>query len=159
MTVTRFELEAAQLVMSHRWAALATIGEDGPNASMVAYASTRDVSNLLLFSSDLAQHTRNMVSDPRVALIISEPDSTGTDPQTLARVSINGHTEQIERGAPEFSDLWQVYGGRLPDAARLLALGDFSLFRVVVVQARYVGGFGRAHTIPVSRLSEAALAF
>ena len=160
MTVTRLELEAARLVMSNRWAAAATVGADGPNASMVAYASTRDIGNLLLFLSGLSEHTRNLLADPRVSLIVTEPDiEPGRDPQTLARVSLVGRAEPIERSDPDFKDSWEMYVGRLPDSAPLLNLGDFILFRVVVDEARYVGGFARARTIPIQRLSEAALAF
>lgn len=160
MTVSRFELEAARLVMSHRWAALATLGADGPNASMIAYASTRDVSSLLLYLSGLSEHTRNLMADPRVSMVVSEPVSNNVgDPQTLARVSLKGRAGQIERTAQEFGDLWQLYVGRLPEAAPRLGLGDFILFRVVVEEARYVGGFASARTIPINRLAEAALAF
>jgi putative heme iron utilization protein len=160
MTVTRSELEAARLVVSNRWAALATLGPDGPNASMVAYASTRDLSNLLLFLSGLSEHTGNLLTDPRVSLIVTEPDTEGgSDPQSLARVSLKGRAEPIERTAAEFQDYWEMYVGRLPEAAPRLGLGDFVLFRIVVDEARYVGGFAQTRTIPINRLSEAALAF
>lgn len=156
MSMTGFELGAARLLMAHRWAALATLGEDGPAASMVAYAPGPDASSLVLFLSGLSAHTRNLITEPRVALVISEPDPGDGDPQTLGRLSIKGTAEIVERTAPEFGDHWQVYLSRLPDAAPRLALGDFSLFRIVIHEARYVGGFARAGTIPVERLAAAA---
>ena len=159
MTVTRFELEAARLVMSHRWAALATLGPNGPLASMVAYSTNRDVSRVVLFLSSLSEHTRNLVNEPRVSLVISESDPGIGDPQTLARVSLRGTAEAVERTSPEFEDFWRSYIDRLPEAAARIVLGDFSLFRVVVDDAHYVGGFAQASTIPVERLSAAALEF
>ena len=157
MTVTPFELEAARLVKTHRWAALATLGEDGPAASMVAYAPLRDLSSLVLFLSGLSEHTRNLVDEPQISLVISETDPGTGDPQTLARVSITGTAQMIERTSPEFEETWQVYTDRLPDAGPRIVLGDFSLFRVVVKEARYVGGFAQAGTIPIERLTVAAL--
>ena len=156
MTVTGFELDAARLVIAHRWAALATLGEDGPAASMVAYAPESDLSSLVLFLSGLSEHTRNLIAHPRVALVVSEVDPGSGDPQTLARASVKGTAGIVERTAPEFDTVWRTYVGRFPDAAPRIALGDFSLFRVVIGEVRYVGGFAQAGTIPVGRLAAAA---
>lgn len=152
-----FEADAARLLLANRWAALATLDSDGPSASMVAYASEPDLSSLVLFLSGLSGHTRNLIEEPRVALVISEADPGTGDPQTLARLSVQGTAEVVERTAPEFDRTWQTYVARLPDAAPRIVLGDFSLFRVVVGEARYVGGFAQAGTISAERLSAAAL--
>lgn len=157
MDATSFGLDAARLVLAHRWAALATLGENGPSGSMVAYAPQPDLSGLLLFLSGLSEHTGNLVRDPRVTLVISETDSGVGDPQALARVSVRGRAEIVERTAPDFDAAWQTYVARLPDAAPRIVLADFWLFRIVVHEARYVGGFAEAGTIPADRLSTAAL--
>jgi putative heme iron utilization protein len=156
MDGTAFELEAARLLIGNRWAALATLTEYGPAASMVAYAAESDSSSLLLFLSALSEHTRNLIAETRVALVISETDPGSGDPQTLARLSIKGTAEIIERTAPEFESVWHTYVSRFPDAAPRVTLGDFSLVRVVIREVRYVGGFARAGTIPVERLAAAA---
>jgi len=155
MDVTTFELDAARLLIDNRWAALATFGEDGPAASMAAYAPVSNQSSLLLFLSGLSAHTRNLITEPRVALVIAETDPGVGDPQTLARLSIKGTAQPVERTAPGFEHLWQAYVSRLPDAAPRRALGDFLLFRVVIGEVRYVGGFARAGTIPAERLAAA----
>jgi putative heme iron utilization protein len=146
------EAEAARLLLRHRWAALAT---EGPAASMVAYAPDHDL-NLLLYLSSLSPHTRRLEGMPTVALVVSEPDPGTGDPQALARVSITGSARRIERSDPEFSGAWGTYVAHLPEAAARLALTDFSLFRVNVDEARYVGGFARAGTVPVESLRAAA---
>lgn len=156
MGETSFELEAARLIRSHRWAAQASLGEDGPSGSMVAYAPEPDLSALVLFLSGLSEHTRNLVRAPRVALVVSETDPGSGDPQTLARVTVSGTAEIIERTSPDFDAVWQTYVERLPDAAPRIVLGDFWLFRVVVAKARYVGGFARAGTVTAAQLSAAA---
>ena len=150
------ELDAARMLQDNRWAALATIGEDGPSASMVAFVAEPDLTGLVLFLSGLSEHTRNMLIEPKVSLVISEPDEGSGDPQTLARLSVKGMADKIERDAPEFEDVWRVYLDRLPDAAPRIALADFSLFRIALSTVRYVGGFAQAGTIPLPRLSAAA---
>ena len=143
--------EAARLLLRHRWAALAT---EGPAASMVAYAPGRDAS-LLLYVSSLSAHTRRLAEQPRVALVVSEPDPGIGDPQTLARVSVTGSVRLIDRRDPGFPAAWEAYVAHLPDAAPRLALTDFSLFRVTVEEVRYVGGFARAGTITAEQLAAA----
>lgn len=150
------ELDAARMLQGNRWAALATLGEDGPSASMVAFVAESDLTGIVLFLSGLSEHTRNLLAEPRVSLVISEPDSGGEDPQTLARISVKGLAEQVVRDAQEFEGLWRTYLDRLPEAAPRIMLADFSLFRIAITTVRYVGGFAQAGTIPVDRLQAAA---
>ena len=42
------------------------------------------------------------------------------------------------------------YLNYLPDAARLLALGDFSFYRIEPLILRFIGGFGAIHWIPAA---------
>lgn len=73
--LSRSELEAVELIRAQRWAALGTIGGEGPLASMVAYVAEPDPANLLMFLSRLSQHTRNLLADPRASLAVAVPDS------------------------------------------------------------------------------------
>jgi len=70
------------LVHAGRWAALATVGKDGPLASMVAYAPEVDFSVFYLHLSGLARHTDHLLRDGRGSLVISEPEAGVRDPQT-----------------------------------------------------------------------------
>jgi putative heme iron utilization protein len=70
----------AGLIRSRRWAALATQGPEGPEASWVAYVPEADFDGFLLHLSTLAAHTRNLLADPRVGLAISEPERDSEDP-------------------------------------------------------------------------------
>ncbi|NJM13164.1 MAG: hypothetical protein HC889_16020 [Synechococcaceae cyanobacterium SM1_2_3] len=88
------------LIRNRRWAALASLGADGPEASWVAYAPEADFNGFLLHLSTLSAHTRNLLADPRASLAISEPERDGEDPQTLARVMIQGKWRSSPRTAP-----------------------------------------------------------
>jgi putative heme iron utilization protein len=110
---------------------------------MVAYALDEG-RTLILFLSQLAQHTRNMLDAPQVSLAISEPDTGEEDPQRLQRVTLTGSVEVIRRGTDAFHAAGQSYVDRFPDALSRFELGDFVLFRFTPTDARYVGGFARA---------------
>ena len=146
----------ANLIRSHRWAALATLAKDSsPEASWVAYAYDNDFSNFLLHLSQLSSHTKNLIRDARASLAISESEGEG-DPQELARVMFQGQVTFISREAADFEPLAKCYLQRLPEAERLFGFGDFMLFRFIPVRARYIGGFARAYTLDMDALRNVA---
>ncbi|MCU0231370.1 MAG: CREG family protein [Acidobacteria bacterium] len=153
------EREIARLVAAQRWGALASLEEEGggaPSASMIAYATGPALSHLLFFVSGLAAHTRNLLADPRASFTTGEPDRGEGDPQLLPRVSLSGRALPIDRDDPGFEAEWRRYIARFPDAESRLALADFTLFRFVYDDVRYVGGFARAARLGAEELHAAA---
>lgn len=148
--------EMTRLIRAHRWAALATVGEGGALASMVAYAALPDLSRLVLHLSRLAPHTRNLLADPRAALVISEPDDGRDDPQTLARVTISGSVTAVDNSADEYANLRTLYTARLPESLQRFEFADFSLFCFVPQDVRYVGGFGKAGNFSAAKMIDMA---
>lgn len=149
--------QLARLLTEQRWAALATVGEDGePNSSYVAFAIETDFKAVLLHLSQLAAHTRNLLARPTVSLAVTEPDDGRDDPQTLARVTLKGTAVVVPRESGEYTTARERYLERLPAAGPLFGFGDFQLFHVEIAQARYVGGFARARTFGPEALSRAA---
>src|SRR6516162_8319333 len=118
------------LVRERSLAALGTILEGGPLVSMVLYASEPDLSCLYLHVSRLAQHTRGLLSQPNVGLLISEPDRPSRNPLTLARVSLQGVAAQLREGTPEFENARALYLTAHPTASINFQLPDFILLGV-----------------------------
>jgi heme iron utilization protein len=131
------------LVRERSLAALGTIVEGGPLVSMVLYASAPDLSRLYLHVSRIAQHTRGLLSQPRVGLLISEPDRVSRNPLTLARVSIQGLARPLQEGSPSFGNARSLYLAAHPTAAINFDLPDFLLFSVHPESARFIAGFGK----------------
>src|SRR6516165_10174059 len=90
------------LVRERSLAALGTIVEGGPLVSMVLYASEPDLSCLYIHVSRIAQHTRGLLSQPRVSVLITEPDRASRNPLTLARISIQGLAGPMQAGSAAF---------------------------------------------------------
>lgn len=143
-----------QLIRAQRWAALATVRNDEPFASMVAYVPAADLSYILLHLSRLAPHTQNLLKNSNASLVIGEPDTGQGDPQTLARVSITGAIAAFLPEAPDYLEAKQRYIARLPDAEMLFGFGDFMLLKLVPRKVRFVGGFAQAHGITPEELRE-----
>lgn len=147
----------AQLIRDTRIAALATLRDDAPLVSMVAFVASEDFSSFYVFVSRLAQHTVDMQKDKRVSLLISETDDGRTDPQTLARVSIRGAAELIETGEPGYTPLKAQYLARFPESEKMFELSDFNFWRIVPKGGRYVAGFAKAYNITPETLQKVSV--
>jgi putative heme iron utilization protein len=145
------------LLLGRGVAALATLHDGRPFASMVPFAATTVGGRLQLIVhvSGLAAHTRDMRSSPDVCLLITAPESEAVPPQALPRVSISGRAVFIPGDHPEYAVLKVAYLGKFPKAADLFQLGDFSIVAIEPASARFVAGFARAMTLSHDTLTAA----
>jgi putative heme iron utilization protein len=137
-----------QLISKERTAHLGTLRSGAPMVSMTLYMPDKDLSAFYVHVSRLAWHTQDMMQDGRVALSISESDDRRPDPLTLMRVTIRGAATQTKDGP---KDAWLA---RFPEQAINFTLADFSFWRIVPRDARFVAGFGRIHNISATELRQ-----
>ena len=155
MTLSKLPRTIGALIARHRWAALATVdGDCQPCVSSVAFALERDGGSVLLHLSDLAAHTHNVLAQPNAALLIGEPDTGSSDPQTLARLSLAGPISAISASAEDFQMARSVYLDRLPLAEQRFEFADFRLLRLTPSSGNYVGGFATAHHLDRSAVCD-----
>jgi putative heme iron utilization protein len=128
---------AKTLLREGRSGALATLmtGAGDPYCSLVNIATAADGSPLLLIST-LAVHTRNLLADPRVSLMIDERKEG--DPLQGARVMLMGTV-----AATGDADVRRRYLDRQPEAAMFADFKDFAFYRIALKGAHLVAGFGR----------------
>jgi putative heme iron utilization protein len=131
---------ARSLLRQSRQGALATLmtGSGDPYCSLVNVASHPDGSPILLISR-LALHTRNILADKRVSLMLDER-SEG-DPLEGSRIMLAGHAEEA-RG-DEAGTMRRRYLHAHPSAEVFVDFKDFSFFRIRPTGAHLVAGFGR----------------
>jgi putative heme iron utilization protein len=120
---------------------------------MVPYAILEDPLALIVLVSTLAAHTREMLADGNVSVMIMEPESGARPPHELARVSMQGRAEPLERDAPRHGAARAAYSARFPDMTGLFGLGDFGLFAIVPSEVRVVAGFAQAASITPEALA------
>src|SRR5947208_439404 len=135
-----------QLIHGRMIAALGTLHQGAPFVSMVTFAAARNGS-LILHVSRLATHTQDMLANLNVSLLITESEAVGKMPQALARVTVQGRAEMLDRDSEKHADAREVYLSRFPDAAPLFEFADFNIFIIKPVSARVIAGFGQAITI------------
>lgn len=132
-----------------RSGALATLmtGSGDPYCSLVNVACAADGSPLLLISR-LAVHTRNILADPRVSLMLDERKPG--DPLEGARVMLMGHAVRTES-----PDARRRYLARQPEAEMFVGFGDFAFYEIRLKGAHLVAGFGRiVHLEPADLLTD-----
>ena len=133
--------QSRALARACRTASLATVMADGsgqPYSSLVLVAFDHDAAPLLLISR-LADHTRNILRDPRVALLC---DGTAglAEPLTGPRVSLLGMAEKTDDPRHRAR-----YLARHPTAEMYAGFADFAFYRIQVERAHIVAGFGKIH--------------
>jgi heme iron utilization protein len=131
---------ARSLLRRSRQGALATLmpGSGDPYCSLVNVASSWDGSPILLISR-LALHTRNILDDPRVSLMLDE--RAEGDPLEGARIMLAGRAE--EAGGADQAILRRRYLNAHPSAEAFVNFKDFSFFQIRPAAAHLVAGFGR----------------
>jgi putative heme iron utilization protein len=131
---------ARSLLRRSRQGALATLmaGSGDPYCSLVNVASHVDASPILLISR-LALHTKNILADNRVSLMLDE--RAAGDPLEGARIMLAGRAEEASDEAAGILRL--RYLNAHPSAEAFVDFKDFSFFRIVPSGAHLVAGFGR----------------
>jgi heme iron utilization protein len=131
---------ARSLLRRSRQGALATLmaGSGDPYCSLVNLASHADGSPILLISQ-LALHTRNILGDPRVSLMLDE--RAAGDPLEGARIMLAGCAEAA--GGDAVAIVRRRYLNAHPSAEAFVNFKDFSFFKIRPTAAHLVAGFGR----------------
>jgi heme oxygenase (biliverdin-IX-beta and delta-forming) len=127
------------LLRRSRQGALATLmtGSGDPYCSLVNVASDSDGSPVLLISR-LALHTKNLLADTRVSLMLDE--RVQGDPLEGSRIMLSGHAEEV---ASDRAILRQRYLNAHPSSEAFVDFKDFSFFRIRLSGTHLVAGFGR----------------
>jgi putative heme iron utilization protein len=128
---------AKRLLREGRSGALATLmpGSGDPYCSLVNVATAADGAPLLLISK-LAIHTKNILNDARVSLMLDERKAG--DPLEGARVMLMGKAAVSEDPAVR-----RRYLVRHPEAEMFAGFRDFAFYRIELTSIHLVAGFGR----------------
>jgi hypothetical protein len=131
------KLAAKKLLREGRSGALATLmpSMGDPYCSLVNVATLPDGSPLMLLST-LAIHTKNLLADKRVSLMLDERKAG--DPLEGARVMLMGSCSKTAD-----SSAASTYLRRHPEAEQYASFGDFAFYRMDIARAHLVAGFGR----------------
>ena len=108
---------------------------------MVPFALTEDGRPVILIAN-FAQHTQNMIQDPRASLFVQQPP-TEDDPQAGWRITVIGNWREIT-DPEEHARVHPRYLERVRAAESYFKTHRFAYWVMQEVRrVRYIGGFGK----------------
>jgi putative heme iron utilization protein len=141
--MTSNKLHAArELLLRESFGVMSTISIDVPGypfGSVTPYCVDRECQPIVYIST-IAQHTKNILADPRVSLTIIEANSDSDDVQSRGRLTIMADAKRADRVDTDIRDRYMRY---FPSAVPFDQTHDFMFFRLELVRARFIGGFGQ----------------
>ncbi len=143
-----------QMIAQAQITSLATIDRKtgGPSASLIAMATLSDNSPVFLISA-LAEHTKNLLKDPRASVLIDETRQL-QDPLTGPRLTLIGTAVPIAPSACErLTAARNRYLAAHPGAELYVDFTDFEFYAFTIERAHYVGGFGKISAIAAADLT------
>ena len=132
---------ARTLMHVNRVATLCTTSQKHPEwpfGSVVAYGLDKH-GNPSLLISNMAMHTKNLLADPRVSLLVTPSEKSG-DPLGAPRVTVMGQMRKIPK--EESAGIRKEYLARHENAAYWVDFADFNFYMMDTIDIYYVGGFG-----------------
>jgi putative heme iron utilization protein len=102
----------------------------------------------LIYISPIAQHTRNIVADPRVSLTIVERTDSD-DVQAHGRVTCIGNAVEVEGDR----DVAERYFRHFPSSRQYDRTHAFTFFRLELLRVRFIGGFGQIFWVDPAEFS------
>ncbi len=136
------------MLNTQRVAALGTLSAEGqPFVSMVPFAIEPQLPCLVIHVSLLAPHTRNLLGNPAVSMMVMQSEPATGPVHALPRVSFEATAARLKPDSPSWLAARGVYLARFPDAQPMTEMADFSFFAITVNSARQVAGFGSARPL------------
>jgi putative heme iron utilization protein len=135
---------ARDLFLRQSFGVLSTISLDVPGypfGSIAPYCAD-DQGRPIIYISQIAQHTKNILADPRVSLTVVEHNDASDDVQAHGRVTCVGDAVQVGGGEAAARERYFRY---FPSSRQYDQTHDFAFFRLQLVRVRFIGGFGQIH--------------
>lgn len=137
---------ARELLLKEYRGVLSTLSKAMPGfpfGSIVPYCLDLQGRPLILISR-IAQHTHNLLKDPKCSLLVAEREAE--DVQAVGRLTYLAEAEKIvDVGAIDAAA--ERYYRYFPDSANYHKVHDFDFWVLKPVRHRYIGGFGAIHWI------------
>jgi putative heme iron utilization protein len=131
-------------IRDHRQAVLAVSANDEPFTAMSAYVAEPALRSVLIHLSNLSQHKRMLLANPKCSLLIAEPDDGRAEVMSLARVTLQGSAAKIDKDTADYAQAKALFLAALPASELMFGLADFDLIRINIASGRSIAGFGRA---------------
>ena len=146
-TTSTLQQEVIDFRGTFKTVVLATVSSVGaPDASYTPFTMD-DNGNILIFVSELAQHTQNLIDSPAISLLWIADEEHSRNLFARQRLTLQCDASELLRDTAQ----WDTALTRLQDVHGktievLRSLPDFHLFTLEAHHGNYVRGFAKAFT-------------
>ena len=143
-SISQVATRARKLLLERKFGVLSTqsVAMPGyPFGSVAPYCLDRGGLPVILVS-DIAQHTKNIIADPKVSLTIVEDET----PRGQACGRVTYLAEAIPVGEHD-ADTQERYYDYFPSSRNYHKTHSFRFYRLAATRLRFIGGFGDIHWI------------
>lgn len=119
-----------ELLAAQPLAVLATHGDEGPYASLVAVAATDDLRHLLFATTRATRKFANLQADARVALLVDNRSNQAADFRDAVAATVRGRAEEVQEA--ERGPLLALYLARHPHLRDFVAAPTCAFLKVHV---------------------------
>jgi heme iron utilization protein len=127
------------LFRSQRFAVLATDDRGQPFTSLMAFAASEDLAQLVMLTERTGRKFANLVANRRVALLIDDRENKGSDTRDSVAVTAIGEAQEAGREAG--AALLQVFLARHPYLAAFAASPTCAIVQVKIKSYLVVSRF------------------
>jgi putative heme iron utilization protein len=141
-------MEVESFLETFQTLVMASLTPDGsPHASTAPYVRIGNDFHILI--STVAQHGRNLLSNPNVSLLFVEDESQCVQPFARKRVTIEAVASEISREDELFPRVIERFRAHFDVelVTSLTQMGDFHLFKLSPKSGSVVMGFGKAYRL------------
>lgn len=133
---------------------LATIGADAnPEASYAPYVWIEKY--YYLYLSVLARHTRNLIANPAISLLLIEAEEKSNNLFARQRIILQGKVIRIGRDTDQFQLVMAGFKSQFGGFIDVIEpLQDFHLFQIKPQSGRFIRGFAQAYDLVGAELDE-----
>ena len=137
-------IAAKTLIRTTRHAALALVdaSSGAPSVARIGLATDTDGQPVFPVSA-LSGRSEEMDRDGRASILLGDPGKG--DPLAHPRITLNGRL--LRQSDEDHARVRRRYLARHPKAAIYIDFADFSLWKLAIESASYVGGFGQAYAM------------
>jgi nitroimidazol reductase NimA-like FMN-containing flavoprotein (pyridoxamine 5'-phosphate oxidase superfamily) len=141
----QIEQMIADLCESQRYAVLATQEEGRPYLSLLAFASTPDVRELIFATERDTAKYANLTADPRVAVLIDNRSNRSLDTEDGMAATAIGAAEEVSED--ERGQVQRFYLAKHPHLDGFVGSHSCALVRVKVDRYVVAIGIGTVHVV------------
>lgn len=119
-----------EMLSGQKFCVLATQKQGQPYGSLLAFAETDDLKQLVFATNRDTRKFSNLISEPRVALVIDSRSNSDADLRNAVAITALGPAHETTGGEREY--LAGVYLGKHPELAQFVDSPDVAVCAVAV---------------------------